>query len=109
MAGRIANLLNLKPIVSMKENGESTIFNKAFNRRGNLKNILRHLRKIAAGNRVWEYCVLHAHNPEDAHAYALETETIFGKKPAFVMDISPVIGLNAGVGAVAVSFLLEEA
>ena len=109
MAGRIANLLNLKPIVSMKENGESTIFDKAFSRRGNLKNILKHLRKAAAGSRVWEYCVLHAHNPEDAKAYALETEVIFGRKPAYVMDISPVIGLNAGVGAVAVSFLLEEA
>jgi len=107
MAGKIANILNLKPIVSMKDNGESTIFDKAFSQRGNLRNILKHLRKAAAGNRVWEYCVLHAHNPEDAGAYALETEAIFGKKPAYVMEISPVIGLNAGVGAVAVSFLMD--
>ncbi len=108
MAGKIANILNLKPIVSMKDNGESTVFDKAFSQRGNLRNTLKHLRKAAAGNRVWEYCVLHAHNPEDAGAYALETEAIFGKKPAYVMEISPVIGLNAGVGAVAVSFLMEE-
>ncbi|MBN1940144.1 MAG: DegV family EDD domain-containing protein [Candidatus Aminicenantes bacterium] len=108
MAGKIANVLNLKPIVSMKENGESTIFDKAFSQRGNLRNTLKHLRKAAAVSRVWEYGVLHAHNPEDAAAYARETEAIFGKKPAFIMDISPVIGLNAGVGAVAVSYLLEE-
>jgi fatty acid-binding protein DegV len=35
-------------------------------------------------------------------------EKVFGKKPAYTMDISPVIGLNAGVGTVAVSFLLEK-
>ncbi len=107
MAGKIANVLNLKPIVSMKPGGESTIFDKAFSQRGNLRNILKHLRKAAAENRIWEYGVLHAHNPEEAAAYALETEAIFGKKPAFLMDISPVIGLNAGVGAVAVSYLME--
>jgi len=109
MAGRLANLLNLKPVVSMKENGESTVSDKAFSRRGNLKNIRRQARKAAAGSRVWESCVLHAHNPEEAGIYALEMEEIFGRKPAYIMDISPVIGLNAGVGAVAVSFLMEEA
>lgn len=108
MTGRIANLLNLKPIVSMSPNGESCVFDKAFSQRGSLRNILKHLRKAAAGARIWEYGVLHAHNPEDARSYGRETEAVFGKKPAFTMDISPVIGLNAGVGAVAVSYLLEE-
>jgi len=108
MTGRIANLLNLKPIVSMSPNGESCVFDKAFSQRGSLRNILKHLRKAAAEARIWEYGVLHAHNFEDALAYGRETEALFGKKPAFTMDISPVIGLNAGVGAVAVAYLLEE-
>ena len=92
----------------MNESGESKLFDKAFSQRGSLKNILRHLREHAAKNRVWEYCILHAHNLRDALIYSVEVEKIFGKKPAYTMDISPVIGLNAGVGAVAVSFLLEE-
>ena len=108
MTGRIANLLNLKPIVSMAPGGESMVFDKAFSQRGSLRNILKHLKKEAAANRIWEYGILHAHNPEDAREYGRETEAVFGKKPAFLMDISPVIGLNAGIGAVAVSYLLEE-
>ncbi len=108
MAGWIANALNLKPIVSMNEQGESKVFGKAFSHRGSLKSILRHLRRCAARGPVWEYNILHAHNPGDAIAYAAETEKALGKKPAYMMDISPVIGLHAGVGAVAVSFLLEE-
>jgi DegV family protein with EDD domain len=107
MAGRIANILNLKPIVSISEQGTSEVFGKAFSRRSSLKSILRHMRRYAATGRVWEYNILHAHNYEDALAYALETEKVFGQKPAYIMDISPVIGLHAGVGAVAVSFLLE--
>ena len=107
MAGAAAKLLNLKPIVAMGESGETKIFDKAFSQRGILKKILRHLRADAGAGRVEDYCILHAHNPKDALAYAAEVESVFGRKPAFTMDISPAIGSNAGVGAVAVSFLRE--
>jgi hypothetical protein len=107
MAGALAKLLNLKPIVSISEEGESKIFDKAFSQRGILKKILRRLRTAAVAGRVRDYCILHAHNPKDALAYAAEVEAVFGAKPAFTMDISPAIGANAGVGTVAVSFLLE--
>ncbi len=63
MAGVVAKLLNLKPIVSVRESGESKIFDKAFSQRGLLRKILRHLR---AAGRIREYGILHAHNPEDA-------------------------------------------
>ncbi len=104
MAGFVAKVLNLKPIVSVRESGESKIFDKAFSQRGLLRKILRHLR---AAGRVREYGVLHAHNPEDAHAYAAEVESVVGAKPAFIIDISPAIGANAGVGTVAVAYLSE--
>ncbi len=107
MAGAAAKLLNLKPIVSVSEEGEPKIFDKAFSQAGILKKILRRLRTAPVASRVRDYCILHAHNPKDALAYAAEVETVFGMKPAFIMDISPAIGANTGVGTVAVSFLLE--
>lgn len=107
MVGVIANLLNLKPIVSMKEDGESTIFGKAFSHKGSLKNIIKHMKKYTEKSRVREYCILHAHNVDAALEYNREMENLIGKKSAYTMDISPVIGLNAGVGTVAISFLLE--
>jgi DegV family protein with EDD domain len=105
MAGAAAKLLNLKPIVALKESGETTIFDKAFSQRGVLRKTLKHLR---AAGRVREYIVLHAHNPDAARAYAAEVEGVLGVPPAFVLDISPAIGANAGVGAVAVSYLVES-
>jgi uncharacterized protein len=104
MAGVVAKLLNLKPIVAVRETGESKIFDKAFSQRGLLKRTLRHLR---TAGRVREYGILHAHNPEDAQTYAGEVESVVGAKPAFIIDISPAIGANAGVGTVAVAYLLE--
>lgn len=108
MAGLAGRLLNLKPIVSMAEGGESTIFGKAFSQRGTLRAILKQIGDYAGGRRVGEYCLLHAHNPEGARGYAEKLAGILGRPPAYTMDISPVIGLNAGVGAVAVSLLLES-
>jgi len=104
MAGAVARVLNLKPIVALKETGESTIFDKAFSQRGILRKTLKHLRRAG---RVREYAILHAHNPDDARAYAAEVEGVFGVPPTFIIDISPAIGANAGVGAVAVSYLVE--
>ncbi|HSA97045.1 MAG TPA: DegV family protein, partial [Acidobacteriota bacterium] len=107
MAGAVARLLNLKPIVSLRETGESKIFGKAFSQRGLLKKILRRLKSIARDGFAGDYCILHAHNPRDAAAYAGEVESVLGRPPAFTIDISPAIGANAGVGTVAVAFLRD--
>jgi DegV family protein with EDD domain len=107
MAGIAAKALNLKPIITLAGSGESKIFGQAFSQRGLLRKILRRLGAEAWAGRVGEYCVLHAHDPEGARAYAAETARVLGRGPAYIMDISPAIGLNAGVGTVAVSFLLE--
>ncbi len=107
MAGAVARLLNLKPIVALCESGETRIFDQAFSQRGVLRKILRHLRSDDGAGRVGDYCLLHAHNPHDALAYAAEAAAVFGKEPAFTVDISPAIGVHAGVGAVAIAFLNE--
>jgi DegV family protein with EDD domain len=109
MAGLAARILNLKPIVAMTESGEAAVYDKAFSQRGLLKKILRQLGQSAASSgRVGEFCILHAHNPSDADSYAARAESVFGRPPAFVIDISPAIGLHAGLGAVALAFLAED-
>jgi uncharacterized protein len=108
MSGAAAKILNLKPIVAMGENGEARIFGKAFSRRGLLKKILKQLRPGTEAGSMGEYFVLHAHCPEDAAAYAEEVEAVMGRKPAAILDISPAIGLHAGVGALALAFLAND-
>jgi len=102
LKGRVANWLNLKPIVSM-ENGGSKLIDKSFGWKSGFRKMLKRI----ARTRVDEYCVLHAHNHEYAAEYASNLEKLTGKKAVFTLDISPAIGLHAGIGCVAVGLIAE--
>lgn len=107
MKGWLANALNLKPIVAIDEEGKSTLYEKAFSQKGNVKKVLRIIAKRIQGKKVWKYTILHAHDPQAAEWMAGKVEEVIGKPPDYIVDISPVVGLNAGPGAVAISFLTE--
>jgi DegV family protein with EDD domain len=107
MKGRIANWLNLKPIISLDGNGKSVLLEKAFSQKGNVQKVLRRINKAVSKKKVWKYSVLHAHDPAAAKLYAKQLEDQLGKPADFVIDISPVVGLSAGLGALAVSLMYE--
>ena len=106
--GFIASALGLNPVISMDENGKSLLFGNTFSQQSSLKKIQRHIQKIGHGKTVWNYIILHAHNPEGAQNTEKNMVKIVGKKPVSVVDISPVIGMHAGNGAIAISLLFNN-
>lgn len=107
MKGFIANLLNLKPIISLDENGKTVLFDKAFSQRGNIKKVLKTIDRSMRENKVWKYSLLHAHDPQGIEWYARQIKRVLGKEPEFILDISPAIGLHAGLGAAAIALMFE--
>ncbi|MBN2199865.1 MAG: DegV family EDD domain-containing protein [Candidatus Aminicenantes bacterium] len=107
LKGMIARLLNLKPIVTLDENGKAVAWGKSFGRRANMEKILRASGELAASGRLWRYAVAHALNRPRAEAYALRLTEMLGRPPAFIREISPVIGVHNGVGVVAVCLMRE--
>jgi DegV family protein with EDD domain len=107
MKGLIARLLNLKPIVTLDENGKALPFGKSFGRRRNMKKILRMIAEMAAEKKVWHYAIVHAQNRPRAEAYAQKLEEIIGRPPAYIMEVSPVIGVHNGIGVVGVALMFE--
>jgi DegV family protein with EDD domain len=105
--GLISRLLNISPIISIDETGKAIVYDKAFNIRANMEKIMAHIKRQLNDRPIWNYIVLHANNPEAAEWYRTRMELLTGKKPVSVLDISPVIGANAGVGASAVAFMNE--
>jgi DegV family protein with EDD domain len=105
--GLISRLLNISPIISIDETGKAIVFDKAFNKRANMEKIMAHIKRRLYERPIWNYIVLHANNPEAAEWYKTKMELLTGKKPVSVLNISPVIGANAGVGASAVAFMNE--
>ena len=107
LKGWVAKLLNLNPIVSMDANGNSMIVGKAFSQRSNMKAVLRHFQRASKHRAIWNYMVLHANNLPAADWYAQRMSAITAKAPASVINISPVIAANAGLGAASVAFMVD--
>jgi hypothetical protein len=105
--GLIARLLNINPIVSIDESGKAIVFDKAFNQKANMEKVMGYVSRLVRERPIWNYIVLHANNSEAASWYSEKMETLTGKRPVSVENISPVIGANAGIGAAAVALLLD--
>lgn len=107
LKGKVAKFLNLKPIVSIDNEGKSLLLDKAFSLKGNMRLVMKNIKKLTATNPVREYQLLHTHNPEGIAWFKSEMIMLTGKEPLATLNISPVIGLNAGQGAVSVSVMME--
>jgi DegV family protein with EDD domain len=107
MKGFLAKILNLKPIVSLDSEGKADAFGKSFSRRGNIKKIMRTIKDRTDREKLWNYAIVHAQNRERAEMYAEQIEGSICRKPAYIMDISPVIGVHNGIGAVGIALMFE--
>ncbi len=105
--GLIAKILNVNPIVSMDKDGKSLVFGKTYSQKSNMEKVMNHIQEITSEKKVWNYIVLHANNEGAAEWYAKEMKQITEKEPVSIVNISPVIGANAGIGAASVAFMYE--
>ncbi len=105
LKGNIARMLNAKPIVSMDRNGGSTLFDRAFTQRSNMKKVMKHVRNILKEKELWNYMILHAEGEETAKWFEEQMKLLTGKEPLTVMNISAVIGLSAGKGTAAIALM----
>ena len=105
--GFIARVLNINPIVSIDESGKAIVFDKSFNQKANMEKVMGYITKLVQGKKTWNYIVLHANNSDAAKWYSERMEEITNKKPVSEVNISPIIGANAGIGAAAVAILCD--
>lgn len=106
--GFVANLLGINPIVSMDPDGNSLLFGNTFSQRASLNKIYKHITNLSRTKQVWNYIVLHANNFDGAEKVEEKMFEIIGKKPVAIVNISPVIGMHAGLGALSVSVLFDN-
>ncbi len=108
VSGMAAMSINLKPVVSIDAKGKGSIAEKAFSEKGNEKKLFRLLEKVNAQEKISRYAIVHANNPEKAEAYRKRSVALLGKEPEYIMNISTIVGMSAGVGTVAISYMCEE-
>jgi hypothetical protein len=107
VVGKLAIFLRINPIVSLNELGESKLFGQAIGQKANINKVIKHVLNLKKDQKIWNYIILHANNLEVAQSFGIRLNDLLGKAPVEVINISPVIGMNAGEGAVSVAFQFE--
>lgn len=102
LAGMVAKLLNIKPIVGLDEDGKAKIWGKSFSRAANALKITGLVEKDLQSHKLWDYAIVHADAETRARMYARMLEKLTGRPPAYIMPLSPVVGVHNGIGAVAI-------
>ncbi len=107
LKGLVASLFHILPIIYIDPEGRAETFDKAFSHKAIMKKVLSQVQKFREENKIWEYAVVHAHSPENARLLAEGAEKILGKPPVYTQNLSPVIGLHAGLGTVGIALMPE--
>ncbi|MBU3182610.1 DAK2 domain-containing protein [Clostridium psychrophilum] len=105
MKGVIGKLLNLKPIISINVDGKGIVVGKTFSAKSSIKKIIAIVNKANENNKVVSYNIVHANAFIKANELSLKLTTVLRKSPEYITEISPIVGLSAGIGSVAVSFI----
>jgi len=108
LKGKLAKLLNLKPIVSLDNEGNGIAFAKAFSKKGNNKKIKEIVTKHLSEEGIKRYSIVHGDGIERAKNYEEMFTNLIGKEPDYIEPISPVIALSAGRNSVAISVMTKK-
>jgi len=105
LAGKIGQLSGIKPIISIDKTGKGFHFSTALNRDHALSKMITLTQKMQScpGKILERYCIVHAGVDEKAHDFSKRTTEAFQKAPAYIENVSPVIGLHAGYGCIALA------
>ena len=103
--GIIGKILNLKPVISIDEHGEGIIFDKGFSIKTSNKKIYNHVKSVLDTHEIDTYAIVHANAPERAETYKQTYKDLIGKDPEYIMDISSIVALSAGIGTVAIAYV----
>ena len=104
VTGLAAKVMNLKPVVGIDENGKGEITKKAFSINENIRQII----KLVTCGEISQYVIVHAEAEDRAMKLASKIKMITGLDPLHITSISPVVAMNAGLGAVAIALTYKD-
>jgi uncharacterized protein len=105
--GKIATLLNLKPLMHTDPTGALKPFSKAFGSNGLRKKMLKELSKRIGNKKSIHFAIGHCNNESTAIWYKEQIEKLFSVASIYITSISPTIGSHSGPGTISIAFLPE--
>lgn len=106
LKGLIGKISHLKPIISIDNDGKGIAYGASFTVKGSRKKITKQV--LQQKDTIERYAVVHAAAADTAMQYANELTQLLGKEPDYIMEISPAVGIHAGIGAIAVACMYKK-
>lgn len=103
LQGTFANLINFKPVLGLDSEGRGVMVAKTFSRHKAIAKIVHFVRELHQQNFVNSYCILNANAANRASELLVQMQDLLGIRPEYSMQVSPAVGLHAGIGAIAVA------
>jgi DegV family protein with EDD domain len=100
-AALLGTLLQIKPVLSIDQEGEVFVVDKMRGKKKALQRIFELLDKAFARVPV-QVCVLHADSPDEAEAVKASLKERFMVEKEMILPIGPVIGAHAGPGTIGI-------
>lgn len=97
----VGSLLNIKPILSINNEGEVYAFDKVRGKNKAVNRLFEGVREQFPAGPV-SVGIMHARNPEEAQKWVEKIQQDYEVKELTVAEIGPVIGTHAGPGTVAI-------
>ncbi len=108
LKGALAGLLRLKPVVTLDDKGRGAAFGAAFTPAGLMRKVSRIVADMGNGKGIEEYALVHAADRERGERFSALIEGITGFAPSYITDISSIVGMHSGKGAVAIGIVEKE-
>lgn len=106
--GFIGKLINLKPIISIDQEGVGIIHDKAIGIKKADDIILKHIKMIKETSDIDMIALVHVNALDRAMYYKERIEALTGVKVAYISEISTIVAMNAGIGSVAVAYIKKK-
>ena len=107
-AGTVAKKIGMKPLITLDKEGKGKLQSIAFSEKGSLRKIKQHIQKIQQTFGIEQYNIVHVNNKQGANELAMQMTKLLGFAPEYIMETSSIVALNAGDGAVAISYLHKK-
>lgn len=108
VVGIAGKIMNLKPVISIDDDGNGIIFDKGFSQKMGDQKIFNHIESMVKAYGIKSYSLVHVNAPERAQYYETILTKMTGIKPLYTSDISTIIAMNSGIGTVAVAYIRKD-
>mgnify|MGYP001047021071 CR=1 FL=1 len=105
VTGLIGKITNLKPVISIDEQGKGIISDKGLSMKSSDKKIYQRVKEAMERSGIEKYAIVHAKGGKRVDEYIEKYTKLIGRAPDYVMDISTIVAMNAGLGTIAISYI----